>query len=257
MKQNMMAEERRRAISRQLNRRMSLTVEEAAELYNVSMDTVRRDFRYLASLGHAVRTYGGIVHSDIYAREHTIRERTNLQHEAKARIGRYAATLIDASETVAIDAGTTAIEVVPNLIGVPGLTLLTYSLDVARAVTDADLGDCFLLGGMVRRNTYTCVGPETRSTLKNFHATTLLLATNAISLKEQLMTPNHMEAEIKRGLIEISRRVILLADSSKLGRLALVRFGTLDDVDMLITDSGADAGLLEKLGNSGVEIVCV
>lgn len=232
-------------------------MEEAAELCNVSQDTIRRDFRKLAAESLARRTHGGIVLAEEYAPDTSFRDRKVLHSEEKRRIGAEAASLLRPAETIAIDAGTTAVEAVPFLSAIPDLTILTYGLDVARAAVDSGMMSCIMLGGLIRANTYSAVGPDALAMLKRFQVTTLLLAANAISPDLGLMTPNRMEAEVKQGLISIAQRVILLADSSKIGRRALVSFADFSDIDVFVTDKGADPTLLEKLEAQGIEVRAV
>jgi len=253
----MLVEERHRAILDRLKVSRSLEVEEAAELCGVSPDTIRRDFRKLSDEGLVRRTHGGVLPTEQFTFDSPIGTREVLHREEKIRIGRYAAGLVGEGETVAIDAGTTAIEAISYLLKTPELTILTYSLDVARAAVDAGELNCIMLGGIIRRNTYSAVGPDAVTMLNRFQATTLFLAANAVSIDRGLMTPNRMEAEVKQGLIDISQRVVLLADSSKLGRRALVSFCRLSEVDTLVTDTGADPDQLEPLRELGIEVVTV
>ncbi len=153
---------------------------------------------------------------------------------------------------MAIDAGTTAIEVIPFLAELSDLTVLTYSLDVARAAVDSRSLTCIMLGGLIRDNTYSAVGPDTLSMVQHFQVTTLFLAANAISLDHGIMTPNRMEAEVKSALVEIAQRVILVADSSKIGRRALVSFSEISKVDVLVTDESADPAFVEAVSELGV-----
>lgn len=250
----MLVEERQRVILDRLRAKKTLTVEEAMELCDVSADTIRRDFRKLSEQNLARRTHGGILLQDEYAADSPLRERQVLHHDEKRRIGARAAEFVQHGETVAIDAGTTAIEIIPFLAELSDMTVLTYSLDVARAAVDSRSVNCIMLGGLIRDNTYSAVGPDTLSMLNRFQVTTLILAANGISLEHGLMTPNRMEAEVKRGLIHIAQRVILVADSSKIGRRALVSFSDFSKVDVLVTDKDADPDFIGALSELGVRV---
>ena len=253
----MLVEERQRVILDRLRGKKTLTVEEAMELCDVSADTIRRDFRKLSEQNLARRTHGGILLQDEYAADSPLRERQVLHHEEKRRIGARAAGYIQPGETVAIDAGTTAIEILPFLAELSDMTVLTYSLDVARTAVDSRSLTCIMLGGLIRENTYSAVGPDTLSMVQHFQVTTLLLAANGISLEHGIMTPNRMEAEVKSGLIQIAQRVILVADSSKIGRRALVSFSDFSKVDALVTDTAADPAFVEAVSELGVSVSLV
>jgi len=253
----MLVEERQRVILEQLRGKKSLTVEEAMDLCNVSADTIRRDFRKLSEQNLARRTHGGILLQDEYAADSPVRERQVLHHEEKRRIGARAAEYIQPGETVAIDGGTTAIEIIPFLAEVSNLTVLTYSLDVARAAVDSRRLTCIMLGGLIRDYTYSAVGPDTLSMVHRFQVTTLILGANGITLEHGIATPNRMESEVKSALIEIAQRVILVADSSKIGRRALVSFSEIPKIDVLITDTAADPAFVEAVSKLGVTVSLV
>lgn len=250
----MLVEERHRVILDRLRTKKSLTVEEATDLCGVSADTIRRDFRKLSELQRVRRTHGGILHKEEYAPDSAVRERQVLHHAEKQRIGARAAGFIQPAETVALDAGTTAIEVVPFLTHLSELTVLTYSLDIARAVVDSRSLACIMLGGLIRDNTYSAVGPDTISMIRRFQATTLILAANGVNVEHGIMTPNRMEAEVKSALIEIAQRVILVVDSSKIGRRALVSFADLSKVDVLVTDAAVDSGFTTAVQELGATV---
>ncbi|TVQ38546.1 MAG: DeoR/GlpR transcriptional regulator [Spirochaetaceae bacterium] len=251
----MFVEQRLDQFLQALGARGSITVDQAAELAGVSQDTVRRDFNRLAERGLALRTHGGIMTRDNYVHDSTIRER-RIQHAAqKAAIARAAAALVVDNETIALDGGTTTFGVIAHLSPAASLTLITYSLDAAIEVARRPNMSAIVLGGVVREPTLSVVGPDAMAMVRTFHANTFLLGANAVSLEFGLMTPNRMEAELKTALIAISDRVVLLVDSSKINKRALVTFGSLDSVTTLVTDAGADPQFCEQLRQKGTQVI--
>ena len=251
----MFVEQRLEQFLQALSSAGSITVEQAVELTGVSADTVRRDFNRLAGRGLVVRTHGGIMSRDGYVHDSPIRERKVQRAAEKAAIARAAAALVVDNETIALDGGTTTFGVIEHLRADLTLTVITYSLDAAIEVARRPNMSAIVLGGLVREPTLSVVGPDAMAMVGNFHANTLLLGANGVSLELGLMTPNRMEAELKAALIGISDRVVLLADSSKIHKRALVTFGSLKAVTTLVTDAGADPSFLEQLRQSGIEVI--
>lgn len=233
----------------------SMTVEQAVELTGVSADTVRRDFNRLAERGLVVRTHGGIVHRDTVAPDSPIRERRVQNAAQKALIAHAAASMVVDHETIALDAGTTTVGMIEHLTRLQNLTVITYSLDLAGEVVRRANMTAVILGGMIRESTLSVVGPEAIAMVKSFHANTLFLAANGLSEEHGLLTPNRMEAEVKRALIDSADRVVLLLDSSKIGRRALVSFAPVDAVSTLVTDAGADEAFCDRIRARGIEVV--
>jgi DeoR family transcriptional regulator, fructose operon transcriptional repressor len=112
-----------------------------------------------------------------------------------------------------------------------------------------------VLGGRVRGVTQTAVGEFTVRALDDLRVDVAFLGTNGFTPERGFSTPDEAEAATKRAMTRAAERTVVLADSSKLGREHLVRFATVAEVDVLVTDSGADADDLDRLRSAGVEVV--
>jgi DeoR family fructose operon transcriptional repressor len=112
-----------------------------------------------------------------------------------------------------------------------------------------------VLGGRVRGITQTAVGDATVRALRDLRLDVVFLGTNGISAGHGFSTPDEAEAATKRAMVRAAQRVIVLADSSKLDREHLVRFAALDDVDVLVTDTEADPGIVAELEKADIEVV--
>lgn len=253
----MLVEERHRAILGHLSDRGRLTVEEAARLLGVSPDTIRRDFRRLSEEGLVARSHGGILAPRTLAADSRLEERSRRRRAQKLRIAEAAAELLMSSETVAVDAGSTTVEVVPHLARLEAITIVAYSLDVAAAGLRLPGATCIMVGGVIRPHTRSAVGPEALAMIRRFHLSTAVIGANAVDIELGLMTPNRMEAEVKSALIDAAERILLLADSSKLEARALVSFAQLRQVDVLITDTDADPGVLARIRRLGPQVLAV
>lgn len=236
-----------------------LTIEAAVQQLGVSPDTARRDFDRLASQNLAHRTHGGVVateFSDGYAPYSSLQQRSGIRAEYKRRIARAAVELVQAGETIAVDAGSTTFQLA-HLLGQAPCTVLAYSLEIGSAVLKHENVQLFMSGGLVRRETQSAVGEESVAMLRRFQANTAFIGANAINAELDVMTPNQLEAGVKRTLMEISDRSVLLVDSSKIGRRALSSFARADDFALIITDDEIDRETASRIRERGVELIVV
>jgi DeoR family fructose operon transcriptional repressor len=131
----------------------------------------------------------------------------------------------------------------------------TNSVPIAGRVSAMGGITLHVLGGRVRGITQTAVGESTIQALTGLRTDVVFLGTNGISAAHGFSTPDEAEAATKRAMARAAQRVVVLADSSKIGREFLVRFAEVPDVDALVTDSGADPTLVAELEQLGIEVV--
>jgi DeoR family fructose operon transcriptional repressor len=160
-----------------------------------------------------------------------------------------------ADSTLIIDAGTTTILLAELLPRDHQLTVLTHAVPVAARLADLPHVELHLLPGRVRRNTHAAVGDETIAALSRVRADVAFVGTNGISLEHGLSTPDHAEAATKRAIVSSAQRVIVLADSSKVGEERTVRFADLSEVDVLITDDAAPPDHVAAFEKTGLQVV--
>jgi DeoR family fructose operon transcriptional repressor len=255
----MYAEERQQAMAQLVATRGRLSVTALAEQYAVTTETVRRDLTALERLGLVHRVHGGAVPAGALAAiESGLGERDAANTESKDRIARAALELLPTSGgTVLLDAGSTTMRLAGNLPRDLRLTVITHAVPIAARLVVHPRIELHLLPGRVRATTQAAVGADTVGALEDLRADLVFLGTNGLSLDHGLTTPDRDEAATKRALVRAARRVVVLADSSKLGRELAVRFATLDDVDILVTDDGIGDDDLEQLRRADVEVVVV
>lgn len=251
----MFIEERLEEISKIVAERNRLTVKEAKDILKVSEDTVRRDFDKLANTNRVVRTHGGIMVRSNVLHETTFNERAVQYLYEKRLIAKHAASLINESEIILLDAGTTVLEITKHLKDFNNLTVLTNALNVASETVKFANISTVIIGGMVNNNTLSITGPDSVNICRNYHTDKLFLSVSAISIEKGLMNPNRLESETKKALIEISNRVIVVTDSTKINKTALYSFGSIDDVSTLITDEKVDPLFLKELESRGIEVI--
>jgi DeoR family fructose operon transcriptional repressor len=251
------AEERQQAIADLVAQRGRLSVNALAEEYAVTTETVRRDLSVLERAGVLRRVHGGAVPaSALSALESKVGERDLAHADEKDRIARAAVDLLPADGgSVLLDAGTTTARLAMLLPRDLRLTVVTNAVPIAARLAGSPSISLHLLPGRVRSTTHAAVGEDTIEALDRLRADIAFVGTNGISRDHGLSTPDHTEAAAKRAMVASAHRVVVLVDSSKIGREHTVRFAELADVDVVVTDAGADRGELDALRAAGVEVV--
>jgi DeoR family fructose operon transcriptional repressor len=248
----MYSQERRSRIVELIRERKKLTVHELCGLLDVSPATVRTDLRDLDREGLLVRTHGGAIEKSRAGYEVICRERSAENLSAKQSIGQIARQYVTDGDTILLDTGTTTVELAKLLRQrpLPRLTVVTNDLEIARILEGTAGAEVVLLGGVVRKGYHCTVGPAVIRTVQDLRVDTAFMATNSLSLDGGLTTPDLQQAETKKAMVAIARKVILLCDSSKIGRESFARFAGLEQIDMLITDqvTEQDRATLEEQG---------
>lgn len=253
----MYAEERQQAIAQLVMARGRVSVTELAEEFAVTTETVRRDLGALERLRLVRRVHGGAVPAaSLSAMESRLDERDVSQAREKERIASAAARFLpDDGGTVAIDAGSTTARLAMFIPPDRRLTAFTHGVPIAAKLAPLPGVDLHLLPGRVRPTTQAAVGSLTIQVLERLRVDVAFLGTNGVTEGHGMSTPDSEEAAVKRALVRAARRVVVLADSTKLGREATVSFAGLDDVDILVTDAAPAAVPTRAFAAHGVEVV--
>ncbi|GAA4085426.1 DeoR/GlpR family DNA-binding transcription regulator [Nocardioides kongjuensis] len=253
----MYAEERQQAMTRLLQDRGRASVADLAGEFAVTTETVRRDLSLLERAGLVRRVHGGAVPADSLAvMEAALAERDTARVDEKETIARAALDLLPpAGGTILLDAGTTTARLAGLLPRDRQLVVVTHAIPVAARLAGLPHVELHLLPGRVRPTTHAAVGAGTVGALGAFRADVAFLGTNAVAVEHGCSTPDPDEAAVKRAMVDAGRRVVVLADSSKLDHEATVRFAALDEVDVLVTDAGADAEQRSRFAAAGPEVV--
>ncbi|MGV9738962.1 DeoR/GlpR family DNA-binding transcription regulator [Nocardia farcinica] len=253
----MYAEERQQAIATLVGQRGRVSVADLAERYGVTSETVRRDLAVLDRMGLVRRVHGGAVPAAaLTAIELGTTEREATHTAEKERIAKAALDYLPPTGgSVLFDAGTTTARIAALLPADRELVGVTNSLPVATRLSGHAGVHLHLLGGRVRGITQAAVGPDTLRVLAGLRVDTAFIGTNALTSAHGLSTPDVDEAAVKRAMVASAHRVVVVADSSKIGREDFVRFAGIDDIDVLVTDSGIPDSVRNELTDSGIEVV--
>ncbi|WP_371673195.1 DeoR/GlpR family DNA-binding transcription regulator [Streptomyces sp. NBC_00289] len=240
-----------------------LDVEEAAVELEVSAATIRRDLDQLAEQQMLVRTRGGaVVHGVSY--ELPLRYKTARHATEKQRIAKAVAALIAPGEAVGLTGGTTTTEVARALAvrgdlgsGTPALTIVTNALNIANELAVRPQFKIVLTGGVARPQSYELVGPLADGVLGQVTMDVAVLGVVAFDLAHGAAAHDEAEAATNRLLCQRAERVIVAADSSKLGRRAFARICAAETVDTLVTDSSAGPDTVRRFEEAGIRVVAV
>jgi DeoR family fructose operon transcriptional repressor len=249
-------EERQQAIAALVAERGRVAVTAVAEEFGVTTETVRRDLAVLERSGVLRRVHGGAVPAGTLTLvEPGLGERHGTRSEAKRVIAAAALDLLPRSDgSIALDGGTTTAALADLLPADRRLLAVTSSVPIAARLAAKGI-NLHLLGGRVRGVTQCAVGEATVQALADLRVDVAFMGANGISSRHGFTTPDEAEASVKRAMVRAGQRVIVLADSSKLDREHLVRFAALDDVDVLVTDTEADPGIVAELEKADIEVV--
>lgn len=252
----MLAEQRRRNILEELELSGSISVAELSEKFRVSDMTIRRDLDALSARSLLRKVHGGAVRISKAASEPHFVQKWRLYQAEKQAIAREAVGLVEPGDTVAFSAGTTTWTVAAALgRESDGLTFITNSVNVASKLQEGGHGQIILSGGIFRTPSDALVGAYADKVIGTLNADILFLGVHGLHPEAGLTTPNVAEAETNGRLVGAAQRVVVVADHSKLGVVALAQMAPLSEVDVLITDDGIPRGLVRELESAGVEVI--
>jgi DeoR/GlpR family transcriptional regulator of sugar metabolism len=252
------------ALLEMLTRDGRIEVEAAATELAVSAATIRRDLDELARQQMVTRTHGGAVINAI-AYDLPLRYKAARHAPEKERIAHAAAGLVKAGAVVGLNGGTTTTEVARALAtrsdlgseggAEPSLTVVTNALNIANELVVRRHVKLVVTGGVARPASYELIGPLATELLAEITLDHVFIGVDAIDAVHGATAHHEGEASINRTLARRAQQVVVVADSSKLGKRAFARICPLEDVDVLVTDRDAPAGLIEPFVAAGVEIV--
>ncbi len=248
------SEERRHRIVELIRERKKLTVNQLCELLDVSAATVRGDLRDLDREGLLVRTHGGAIERSRTSFEQISSQRSTEHLAEKQAIAKAAEPFVEDGDTILLDTGTTTLELARRIGVDRRLTVVTNDLEIARVLEEVRGVEVVLLGGAVRKGFHCTVGPAGWRMTEELRVDKAFMATNSLSLEAGATTPDLQQAETKKAMIAMARKVVFLADSSKIDRQSFVRFADLPQIDVLVTDQ-LDAEQRRLFEEQGVEVV--
>lgn len=232
-----------------------VTVEALSNRFATSTVTIRSDLAALEADGALLRTHGGALQRRDDDDQPLTVKRT-LHHAEKVRIAKAAVALIQDGETIILDSGTTTAEIAKQIrrLDVRSINVITNALNVATLLADVPSVRLIMPGGILRPESNSLSGHIAEAALANLQADRLFLGADALDPERGVMTPHLPEAVLNARMIAISRQVVAVADSSKLMRRNISLIARVEQLHMLITDSGANPAVVAELQRRGIEV---
>lgn len=250
----MFAEERQQKIAELLSEQSSIKVSTISQVFNVSESTIRRDLQEMEEKGLLTRTHGGAVGINRTNFEPSFKDKEDANRDEKILIGKIAAKMIEDGDTIILDSGTTTLEIAKNITAAD-VTVITNSIDIASELTNREGIELIVTGGSLRNTTRAMVGHITESILKNFRVDKAFIGANGISIEEGVTTPNFVEAQTKKAMINVANKVIVAVDNSKFNEVCFSVVCPIRAVSIIITNCGLDESEIKNFEDSGVEII--
>jgi DeoR family transcriptional regulator, aga operon transcriptional repressor len=247
--------ERQKQILSLLTRQQKLSVAEIVAQFAISEATARRDLESLTLQGKAQRVHGGVIALEQAPPELPILERESEQLDEKIRIARAASELVSDKETIFLGSGSTVLEVARQLRNRRNLTVITNSLPVLNTLVGINGITVISLGGMLRDSELSFIGHITEQALTEVRADKVIMGTRGVSLEHGLTNDYLQETLTDRAILKVGRKVIIVADHTKVNRVATALLAPLDSVQTFVTDSKADKKFIQALKKNGIEVI--
>jgi DeoR family transcriptional regulator of aga operon len=243
--------------------RGNMSIAEIGEALGISAATARRDLSTLAAQRLVTRTHGGAAALGS-GYELPLQYKIARQAEAKVAIAKATAGLIAVSDSVGLNGGTTTSEVARELGRLErfvrpdrdfGLTIVTNALNIAYELSVRAHVKIVVTGGVSRRQSYELVGPMVTSSLADMALDVAVLGVDGLTARFGATTLHEGEADVSRQFAAVAKRVVVVADSTKLARSTFARIAPLEVVDVLVTDLPVEADMQRALDAASVEVI--
>lgn len=255
-KREKMTVSRRRDILEQIKKSGEVLISELSKQFNVTEVTIRNDLEYLEKRNLVMRARGGAINVENHVGiDKSIMDKNRLHSIEKISIGRRSAQLIKNGETIILDSGTTTAEIAKNLESFDRLNIITNAMNIVNILISQPNINLIVPGGVVRQHSMSLVGPLAEKNMRNFFVDKAFISTDGFDTKQGVYTPNIEEASLNAVMIEISKEIILVTDSSKFSRKSLVFICGLDKIKTVVTDSGISDEDKKRLEDAGIQVI--
>jgi DeoR family transcriptional regulator of aga operon len=237
-----------------LKEKKKVKVQYLSEMLNTSTVTIRKDLKILEANKLLFRVHGGASLEQPFVNDKHINEKEFINAKEKDAIGREAAKIIADDQFIIIASGTTVLALARHINPLNKITIVTSALNVATELLNKSNVEILQLGGYIRQTSYSVIGHYSELILKEIACSKLFLSVDGIDLDYGLSTSNGLEAHLNQQMIEASKEVVVLVDSSKFGKKSFGRITGLDHVDHIITDKNIPEETYKKLVDMGITV---
>jgi DeoR family transcriptional regulator of aga operon len=250
----MLSEERRNKIQEILNQHNRILVAEMSALLATSSVTIRKDLAILEKRGLLKRVHGGAMLTNPSIIDLALTEKEHLHAKQKDRIARAAEQLISDGEVIILDSGSTTTAIARRLKSKKGITIITNAVNIAWELAASE-NEVILIGGTVRRKSFSLVGPISEEAIARLAAGKLFLGVDGIHFDCGFTTPNLLEANINRLMLKSAVEIIVVADSSKFGKKSMGVIADITVAHKIITDDHITEKDLQRLRSLGIDVI--
>lgn len=247
--------ERQEQIVQLIARQKRVTVNDLCDTFSISKATARRDLEVLANQGRIQRVHGGAILVNSAPPEMPILQRQDEQGEEKRQIGIAAAQLVSNGSTIFLGSGSTVLEVARNLRSRKDLTVVTNSLPVVNILSDVQDITLVVIGGLFRASELSFIGHITEQALKEINVDQVIMGARAVSLTHGLTNDYLPETMTDRAIIQIGRKVILVVDHTKFGRISTAFLAPLEAIHVVVTDCSTPNSFCDELEGRGIQVI--
>ncbi len=248
---------RRAQILDEIESKGQVAVADLSQEFGVSEVTIRNDLAQLEKQNMLIRARGGAIKIKLQniGVDSPLSDKMREHFKEKQQIGQAAAKLISEGDTIILDSGTTTAEIAKNLDELKELTIITNAINIATILADKNDFNVFMPGGMLRKKSLSLVGVMAEENINRYYCDKLFLGVDGIDREHGLSTPNVEEAHVNRMMIDISKKVIVVTDSSKFFRRRFASIAPITKIDILVTDSGISNQDKIMLEQAGIEVI--
>jgi DeoR family transcriptional regulator, aga operon transcriptional repressor len=256
-KSEMLIDERRQHILGLIQKQGRVLVGDLSRELNISQITIRKDLDYLQSKGLVRRSHGGALRIQPSTLiDPTLQEKQKQHYREKERIAAAAIKLVEEGQCIILDSGTTTTAIAQGLKRFKHLTVITNAVNIAAELAGTDF-EVILIGGSLRKNSFSLVGPLAEDNLEEMHADILFLGVDGFDLEVGLTTPNFLESRVNRAMVKAARRVVAVCDSSKFSRRSLSRIVPPGAIHHVITDRNLSHQIADALREQSITVTMV
>jgi DeoR family transcriptional regulator of aga operon len=249
-------EERMNGIMKILEKENRVLIADLCKTFNTTSVTIRKDLDLMENEGHLKRTHGGAILNKSLFRGLALNEKEKLNSEEKERIAKEAVKMISKGDVIILDSGSTTTQLARNMKNLKGITVITNAVNIALELIDSDL-EVILTGGALQKKSFTLVGSIADDSLRKISADKLFHGVDGVDYEIGITTPDVVEANTSRVMMQRAGENILLVDSSKFGRRSLGVISQIKEIDKIITTKKMDKLEIKKLKDLGVGVIIV
>jgi DeoR family transcriptional regulator, aga operon transcriptional repressor len=256
-KPDMLIDERRQHILELIQKQGRVLVGELSQELKISQITIRKDLDYLQSKGLVQRSHGGALRIQSSALvDPSLQEKQKHNFQEKERIAAAAIKMVEEGHCVILDSGTTTTAIAQSLKRFTQLTVITNAVNIAAELAGTDF-EVILVGGTLRKNSFSLVGPLAEDNLEEMHADILFLGVDGFDLEVGITTPNFLESRVNRAMVKAAQKVVAVCDSSKFSRRSLSRIVPPGAIHHVITDRNLPHEVADALRTQNIQVTLV